>query len=38
MMCMKEGCNEPSLPLSIHDLCEEHYIEWCKPYFTRRTE
>jgi len=37
-MCIHENCDEPGLPLIIHDLCEEHYRAWVKPYFTQRDE
>ena len=31
-MCLHEGCNKPIKPGITHDLCEQHYREWCEGY------
>ena len=34
-LCIKTGCRNEVMEGTIHALCEEHYDEWCAPYFRK---
>jgi hypothetical protein len=36
--CVHTGCEKLARPGCTHILCEEHYMEWARPYFESKNK